>query len=336
MRRSDWKLYTGEVIASNWVDRVMSEESMGIFQGRGRIGTADIMVHRAGDEEPLFEGNFKIGGTTFHVLTRENYERTRSEHDAPAEEFGEMVVFRDMDMDAAEASTCNHDTLEYNANISHPVWRNRNADTFALFDNAIGEYWKRDDTGGMTTGTNFIDSINSTAGCPNTQQIVYMGVALDCNYVATYGGADQARTQVLNVWNQVSSLYRNTFNISLGIVELAVMNETCRYNPGGEQWNVGCDTNLTLDARLSLFSQWRGSKGSDGAGLWHLMSACPTDSEVGVAWLGTLCQTSSSSQSGTYVSGTGISTASRTEWSLVAHEIGHGFGAIHDVSQARD
>jgi hypothetical protein len=47
------------------------------------------------------------------------------------------------------------------------------------------------------------------------------------------------------------------------------------------------------------------------------------DTEVGVAWLGTLCQTTSNQQSGSVVSGTGVSTASRTEWSLVAHEIGH-------------
>lgn len=53
-------------------------------------------------------------------------------------------------------------------------------------------------------------------------------------------------------------------------------------------WNVPCTDNVTLDARLSLFSQWRGTKGNDGAGLWHLMSGCPTGTEVGIAWLGTL------------------------------------------------
>ena len=45
---------------------------------------------------------------------------------------------------------------------------------------------------------------------------------------------------------------------------------------------------------------------------------------MGVAWLGTLCQTGSNLQNGAYVSGTGISTATKTEWSLVAHEVGHG------------
>lgn len=45
---------------------------------------------------------------------------------------------------------------------------------------------------------------------------------------------------------------------------------------------------MTLNDRLSLFSDWRGKKGNDGAGLWHLMSGCPTGSEVGIAWLATL------------------------------------------------
>jgi hypothetical protein len=57
------------------------------------------------------------------------------------------------------------------------------------------------------------------------------------------------------------------------------------------------------------------------------------DTEVGVAWLGTLCQTDSTSQSGSTVSGTGVSSSTRTEWSLTSHEIGHNFGAIHDVSR---
>lgn len=53
-------------------------------------------------------------------------------------------------------------------------------------------------------------------------------------------------------------------------------------------WNVDCGSSITLNDRLSLFSGWRGQKGNDGAGLWHLMSGCPTGTEVGIAWLGTL------------------------------------------------
>src|SRR5882724_5691060 len=92
-------------------------------------------------------------------------------------------------------------------------------------------------------------------------------------------------------------------------------------------WNVDCG-NVSLNDRLSLFSKWRGDKGEDGAGLWHLMSGCPTGTEVGVAWLGTLCQTSATGTPGEFVSGAAVTTAGRAEWQVVAHEIGHNFGAI--------
>src|SRR6266545_1379615 len=52
-------------------------------------------------------------------------------------------------------------------------------------------------------------------------------------------------------------------------------------------WNVPCSS-AELETRLSLFSKWRGDKGPDGTGLWHLLSGCPTGSEVGIAWLGTM------------------------------------------------
>lgn len=108
--------------------------------------------------------------------------------------------------------------------------------------------------------------------------------------------------------------------MSLGIVELAIQDSTCPSasptpNP---PWNVPCTDSVTLNDRLSLFSAWRGTRtgtgeAGDGAGLWHLMSGCPTGTEVGVAWLGQLCNTQSSGSVGNVVSGTAVSTAGRTE-----------------------
>ncbi|KAJ7874022.1 hypothetical protein B0H14DRAFT_3556320 [Mycena olivaceomarginata] len=67
-----------------------------------------------------------------------------------------------------------------------------------------------------------------------------------------YGSHSNATSQILINWNTASLLYKSTFNVSLGIVELQIQDEV-----------------------------------SDGVGLWHLMSGCPTGSEVGTVWLAT-------------------------------------------------
>lgn len=161
-----------------------------------------------------------------------------------------------------------------------------------------------------------------------------MGVAADCSYTQQYGSSAAATTQILNNWNSASSLYKTSFNVTLGIVELSVQDPICPTTPpANAQWNVPCSNSTDLNTRLSLFSQWRGQKGSgDGAGLWHLMSGCPTGTEIGVAWLGTLCNTQASGSNPQVVSGTAVTTANRAEWQVVAHETGHNFGAIHDCA----
>ena len=182
-----------------------------------------------------------------------------------------------------------------------------------------------------------------------------MGVAADCTYVSNHATVQNATAQIINNWNMASSLYKvrnkiklhitfcciiflntlllflqNTFNVSLGILHIDIQDPTCPPSGTGDAsrpWNTPCGT-VTLNDRLSLFSAWRGTLGDDGTGLWHLMSGCPTGTEVGVAWLGTLCQQDASGRSPTVVSGTAVSTNARTEWQIVSHEIGHNFGAI--------
>jgi hypothetical protein len=258
----EFKVYTGEVIHPTFAERAASEELWGMRDERGVLGSARIMVHQH-QAELVYEGTFDINGESYNILTQEHYNKVKTLNDA--ESFGPLVVYRDTDMQTSH--TC-HDDHPYNSNTSHPIYQTR--DLFTPI--------KRDDIGGgMTPSTNYGSSIGSTAGCPSTQQIVYMGVALDCNYIAAYGTVDAARTQILNNFNQISALYRSTFNISLGIIDLVVQNETCPTTaPSDAPWNQACSSNITLDERLSLFSQWRGNRGEDGVGLWHLMSACAT------------------------------------------------------------
>lgn len=280
------------MIDERWINRIKAEETAGMRnQGdiKGVKGTAGIMVHHTGinGAEPTFEGSFNIDGVNYHVKTTEKYMRLRRPEEALLEgvNTGSMVIFRDADMYHADSgetaddthlpvSSCSHDNHAFNQNMSNPIWQNRHADLFTPVDDPFAVV-RRSDTGGMTPSSNYINTIGNTAGCPSTQQVVYTGLALDCNYVREYGSTETARTQILNVMNQVSALYRSTFNISLGVSELVVQNLTCPSSaPQDATWNVGCEAAISLDERLSRFSQWRGQRSSDGIGLWHLMSAC--------------------------------------------------------------
>ncbi|KAB5593007.1 Reprolysin family zinc metalloprotease [Ceratobasidium theobromae] len=295
----------------------------------GELGWARIVVHHQGDSTtpPIYEGAFSVLGQVYHIITRDNYLRSKGPHDPRLLDHidGGLVVFRDADTTSA---SCAHDSLPLNMRpLVSPL-------VSPWYDLGL---FKRDDVAGSNSTSNFADQIGNTAGCSKTQKIVYMGVAADCTYTAHYGGAPNATTMILSNWNTASSLYKSTFNISLGIVELAIQDQSCPEasptpNP---PWNTPCSDAVTLNDRLSLFSAWRGARGAsagsgagDAAGLWHLMSGCPTGTEVGVAWLGQVCNTQASGSGSNIVSGTAVSTAGRTEWQVVAHEIGHNFGAI--------
>ncbi|KAL1678711.1 Metallo-peptidase family M12-domain-containing protein [Schizophyllum commune] len=337
--------YEGHVIAPSYTDTRMRKDAASLVNdGEGVLGWARIVVHDQGDEihSPVFEGAFQAYGTTYHVMTRDHYARVRKEVDPDLGDIVDLtdslVIFRDSDMgvpptakaSVAAPQTCGHDDLLYNVEMPFTT---RPKDSWGGLE--ILGLSRRDDVAGSGMGVNFADSINKTDGCPKVQKVLYMGVAADCKYVKKYGNKENATQQILSDWNMASALYKSTLNVSLGIIELQVQDPDCP-DPATDDmpWNTECeaDTGVTLNDRLSLFSQWRGDKGDDGVGLWHLMSGCPSGSEVGIAWLATLCQQSAAGEHPQTVSGTAVSTSGLTEWQVVSHEIGHNFGAIHDCT----
>jgi hypothetical protein len=103
----------------------------------------------------------------------------------------------------------------------------------------------------------------------------YMGAAADCTYTAAYQGIQNARIQMINDWNTASSVYERTFNVSLGIIQFYMMAPSCpTLIDSNNTWNQNCSYTYTINSRLSDFSIWRGARGNDGAGLWHLMTQC--------------------------------------------------------------
>lgn len=157
------------------------------------------------------------------------------------------------------------------------------------------------------------------------RKVALVGVATDCTYTATFDSDTATRQNVINQMNSASNLYEKTFNISLGLANLVISPKDCPGSaPAATPWNVNCQSNTDIQARLNLFSAWRGTK-SDNYSHWTLLTNCNTGSAVGLAWLGQACVVNADSRNSTSstggvqtVSGANVVARTSTEWQVIA------------------
>lgn len=325
------------------------------------VGWARIAVHRDG-AAPVFEGAFRVDGDHHHIQTGAHYRNTGIKGDPEVEEDRAdeyMVVWRDSDI--AEAGgyahdhdelkrglsgteSCTSDSLLFNRDVEHPVYRgllDRDAEAESGFwsMNPRALFGRQIDgtTGGNGAGVNLASTIGSTAGCPTTRKVALIGIATDCTYTAKFNSTSAIRSHIIATINSASQLYESTFNISLGIQNLTISNETCPSTAAANTpWNIGCGGGgPTITDRLNLFSKWRGQFNDTNA-YWTLLSTCGTDTAVGLAWLGQVCvqgsQESSTNNQNETIAAANVVVWTSTEWQVIAHETGHTFGAVHDCT----
>lgn len=159
-------------------------------------------------------------------------------------------------------------------------------------------------------------NIGSTSGCPNTREIAYIGIMTDCTYTASFNSSDSAHRYILNMINTASVVFENSFNISLAVQNLTISDAECPSSVSDTTaWNVPCSQG-DLNTRLQTFSTWRSSVNDENA-YWTLLTGCSVSAgEIGVSWIGALCNTGSGSSNG----GASANVVARTqnEWQVFA------------------
>lgn len=315
-------------------------------------GWARIALRRDG-ANPIFEGAFRLHGDHHHIHTVSNYRKVKHAEDPspvpPNDASGSsgeyMVVWRDSDImeywqphdELRKRSdfgrvACGSDDLSFNHNFRRDQGMTlAGQSTPSLFGRQSDEV-----PGNNGAGINLVDYIGSTSGCPDTRKVALLGVAADCNYRQGFDSDEDAQDNIVQQINSASAVYENTFNISLGLQNLTILAEDCPASaPNGAPWNVGCNDDVSITDRLSLFSEWRGRSEDDNA-FWTLLTTCQTESAVGLAWLGQVCTQGSRKNEGDgsdeVISSANVVVRTQTEWQVIAHEIGHTFGAVHDCT----
>lgn len=325
--------------------------------GKGRwtpSGWARIAIRQDG-LDPLFEGAFSIGNDKHHIELQSTYLAKKRPIDVKIQErpLDYMIVYRDSDkmkmhnelkrsLEPASAG-CFADQIDYNSDLSNSIFPAGMDDAssskwgVASLNSMFGLSKRQSDVGGVSGnsgGVNLKNTIGDTSGCPKTKKVALIGVATDCKMTEfitkNNDSSKAAQDYIINIINTASSVYEDAFNVSIGLRNLTVNKASCPTQADSSTpWNVDCDSgNITW--RLNEFSKWRADNADDNA-YWTLLTACPTDSEVGVSWMGRLCTSDLSSDGSNSVSGANVVVGSQgSTWQIFAHETGHTFGAVHD------
>lgn len=192
------------------------------FQGSFMAGGETFTVHSTANylrskedldpEPPVVRKRTLTGSTLEHpsmIVVRENETLSPEEQVIALRKRGVAVPEWPSSGDSLLATAvrtttgCGHDDLDFNNDPHHPVHDQSQAffpgqslwasELFGLVPSSAPAYPPRglgrrqgggDISGGSNMGSNFINSIGSTAGCPKSAMVVFVGVAADCSYVA--------------------------------------------------------------------------------------------------------------------------------------------------------
>jgi hypothetical protein len=271
------------------------------------VGWARI-THIGGDE---YDGVFTTDIGMYHLRAISVYEKVKRDNDVVLEspidrhknfQNSTHILIKDRDTYLSQLERSNHilsDELQDQKNVeelSSPIFQiNQCGVTNNLTPRNISKIYQ---------SSNAFSGIFKRApeGCPTSRKYMVMAAAADCSYFAVFQSESKVLSLLLADWLAASKVYEDTFNVVLSLSKVSI-SQTCSSDisdsvspPPIFRWNQGCRAGYTIQQRLSDFSYWRGQQ-NDTFGLWHLMTACPTQPSVGIAWVGSICKRNAEFQS---------------------------------------
>lgn len=188
----------------------------------------------------------------------------------------------------------------------------------SLCNTAPGTHLDKRQTWNAWGTDDLTSTIGSTSGCPTTREIANIGIMTDCTYTASFNSSDSAHRYILNMVNTASVVFENSFNISLAVQNLTISDADCPSSTSDTTaWNVPCSQG-DLNTRLETFSTWRSSVNDQNA-YWTLLTGCTVSAgEIGVSWIGALCNSGSGSGSSNGGASANVVALTQNEWQVFA------------------
>lgn len=159
-----------------------------------------------------------------------------------------------------------------------------------------------------------------TTGAMEAKGCMQISIALvaDYSHVAKLGGASASENEMVKRLNETDGIYRAQLNYGFSVKQVRTF-----ANSGGPSFNNKSSGNTPLDE----FADYKKKEFAE-LGLAHLFLGRTSSGTVGRAFIGATCSTSKGAGVSNYLGKGKASTV------VVAHEIGHNFGAPHDASNA--
>ncbi|WBW72235.1 spore wall assembly ADAM family peptidase Mde10 [Schizosaccharomyces osmophilus] len=189
-----------------------------------------------------------------------------------------------------------------------------------------------------------------------SHQTLWLGIEADCSYLAQFTSRVEAKKHILQEIEKVSALYDRSFHIYVQVLQLFLPSfEDCFVSKPMSENGVGSDKVVSLEEKLNSFTEKKKDTEHEKNSLvpnakylsltsedstsqtvspqaWLLLTTTRDSKRKGISWFATICN-GFSIEDGWQVGPSSVVAAYPNDWPIIAHELGHNFGLIHDCDK---